>query len=216
MKNRNMDSKTQASLRETGERGDAAIMPGNSMKFDALLQESDHLHQSCQRVYGAIYTVFGVVTPGIIGIFLLIGKELQEPFDERIAAFSLVLIFCFGALWTNNLWMELFTYIRYRYLSLLPRLYEESNQGDQRNLVQVVTPRSLISWMPINFFNLGSVAVLVGVWWKFLLPEKGWLAWVGLSFLGAAAISVVLVVVEAKRLEKEILESLPEVKPDAI
>lgn len=177
-------------------------------KLQAILHESSAIQEGIDRTYSAIYTSFGVVLPAVIGVFVFLARE-TKPVDEPILATLFIIVFVLGSLWSQSMWMELLRYVRYKYVVLMPRLYRASSQTGEPNFLEWSGKRSLWSWLPILLFNLGALVVLVGAHVAFVLPGDRWLEAVSLGFILMAVVASVTVLVEARRVEREILGGRP-------
>lgn len=188
---------------DAGAPAPAAAPPagGESPTLKALLHESDLIHQSMQRIYNAMYTAFGVVVPAVISIFVFIAREQQV--DPCRVAVAFIAVFALGSLWVQNLWMELFAFVEYRYLSLQPRLYAASGQASEPNFLEYTGTRSKRSWTPIILFNVLAGLFMVSVLCEFV-PRWTWEFWLSSLFILAAVAAAVLVIVAARALEGKI------------
>jgi hypothetical protein len=186
-----------------GRPGDAggATGAGDSPKLEALLHESEVIHQSMQRIYNAMYTAFGVVVPAVISIFVFIAKEQQV--DASRVAVAFIAVFALGSLWVQNLWMELFAFVKYRYLCLQPRIYEASGQTSAQSFLEFTGVRSRLSWTPIVLFNVLAGLFMISVLLEFV-PRWHWEFWLCSLFIVASLVATVLVIVAARELEGEI------------
>jgi hypothetical protein len=174
--------------------------------LQAILKEVEGARAAMERSYGAIYTSFGVVLPALAGIFVFLARErVAAGSDESWYGALFIVILSLGAMWSQNLWMELLRYARYYYVELLPRLYAASGQGGRRNFLEWSGRRSLRSWLPILLFNLGCIAVLVAVGCKYLAAASRWVQVGSGALVLAACCSVVAVLIEARKVEEEIL-----------
>ena len=182
----------------------AAAGAGDSPKLKALLHESDVIHQSMQRIYNAMYTSFGVVVPAVISIFVFIAKE-QSAVDASRVAVAFIAVFALGSLWVQNLWMELFAFVKYRYVNLQPRIYAASGQTSEKNFLEFTGTRSKLSWTPIMLFNVLAESFMISVLLEFV-PRCHWEFLLCSFFILAALVATVLVIVAARKLEAEIAE----------
>jgi len=181
----------------------AAAGAGGSARLKALLHESDVIHQSMQRIYNAMYTSFGVVVPAVISIFVFIAKE-QQAVDASRVAVAFIAVFALGSLWVQNLWMELFAFVKYRYLNLQPRIYAASGQTSEQNFLEFTGVRSKLSWAPIMLFNVLAELFMISVLLEFVRPRWHWEFLRCSLFILASIGATVLVVAAARELEAEI------------
>ena len=199
----------------------ADLPPGDiDRRFEAVKFELDDVHTSIQRTYQSIYTAFGVMMPALVGIFVFAAKEAppaavkgpaaKSALDVSLLATVFILIFAFGSFWTQNMWMELLRYVRYKYVRLMPRLYALSGQTNVENFVQSSGRRTFVNWIPILLLNVASLVIQAGAYLQFIRPaEQFAMDAVVIAFIIASSISATAVFVEAHRVEEEILNIAP-------
>ena len=177
-------------------------------RFEAVKLELEDVQASIQRTYQSIYTAFGVIMPALVGIFVFAAKEAPPAapkgsvatLDVSLLATVFILIFAFGSFWTQNMWMELLRYVRYKYVRLMPRLYALSGQTNEKNFVQASGRRTFVSWVPILLLNVASLVIQAGAYLQFIEPAQShYMNAVVIAFIVAGSISTMAVFTEAHR-----------------
>lgn len=178
-------------------------MPNSSHLFEALKHEDAQINGRMQEIYKSLYAILGVALPGAVAVFVFLARE-HDSVQNEVIAFAFITVFTLASLWANNLWMELFPFIRYKYLVLQPQLFEATGQGNRANLVTFVSPRPFISWVPTLLFSLLTLLTLAGVW-LLLIPRGTLIWWASLLFVLAAFSGSASVVTVARRTERELV-----------
>jgi hypothetical protein len=186
-----------------------AVRTHDPVLVDAIIHESEQVQSGIDRAQNGIYTSFGVVLPAVFGLFLFFaGDKRPEDTDipPNIAALLFVMAVSLGGMWSQNLWMELFRYTRYKHAVLLPRLYQATGQSSRTNFLQTV-PRTALMQLPVNLFNLGCLVALIGVHVKFI--GRTWpVAAISIAFILAVVVSTIAVIVEGIRLGKAVHDAV--------
>jgi hypothetical protein len=166
---------------------------------DAIIHESEQVQSGIERAQNGIYTSFGVVLPAVFGLFLFFtGDKRPQGIPAELVALLFIMAISLGALWSQNLWMELFRYTNYKHTVLLPRLYEATNQNGRTNFLQT-TPRSALMALPVNLFNVGVLVALIGAHAAFV-GLKAPYSLISAGFIGSAVLSTFAVMIEAAKL----------------
>lgn len=110
-----------------------------------------------------------------------------------------------GTIWTQNSWMDLLRYVRYKYLVLMPRLYAASGQDSRESFLPWSGRRSLRSWLPSHLFILALLGLVLGVFFTTVVPGGYALIVTSLFFIAISAASTLSVLLETQALEREIL-----------
>jgi hypothetical protein len=170
-----------------------------------ILNEAESVQKGIDRSYGAIYTSFGIIMPGLLGVLAFAAKDLK--FDDKqmpIVALAFVIALSLGGLWAQSTWMELLRYVRYKYVELMPRLFAAGGMAEEPNYIQWSGPRSFRMALPIFLFNISCWVVLVLVFIAFLRKASGFEQAIAIAFIVAAMISSGAALAEGYKIEREI------------
>lgn len=177
-----------------------------SAKLTATLKEVEEIRAAIEATRGAIYTAFGVVLPGVVGVFVLASGHGKEPVgNPSTLAAAFVILTGLGVMWTQNLWMELLRYVRYYYVVLMPRVYQASDQASLPNFLEWSGRRSLRSWVPVWLFNLGALVIVIGVY-RGYVTSPGWsLHATCIGFIAGMIVSWAAVMLEVRETQRLVL-----------
>jgi len=170
-------------------------------EYDSLALELDMIEGGIQRAQSALYTLFGVVLPAVISVFVFTAKEQSSVSHEHLATIFVVIV-TLSTVWANCVWIELFAYARFKYVVLMPELYRVSGRADAKNMQQFSGSRSLREWMPTIVLNSGILAFLVIVEVNFVKNLQAII--VCSAFLIGGIISAAAVIAEARRLQNDV------------
>ena len=127
----------------------------NKEKIKIFLQESQHVQDMISSAINQSYTVFGVVVPSIFAITLFLAEKNMKYLPIEYLSLILVSLLSISILFCASLWMEVFQYLRYKYLVLVPRMYQIVGQENEENFFQYGSRiRKLESFIPTALFQL--------------------------------------------------------------
>ena len=130
-------------------------------KLSVFAEEAAHARDALSRTVGTIYTLYGIIIPAVIGALTLFGKDALGPDRMDILGFVIIVVTSGALAYANALWMEAHQYLRYLYLELFPRMYEEINATDKKNFFQYqACERDPYTFRPIYLFQ---AILVVGV-----------------------------------------------------
>lgn len=175
----------------------------DNIVFEALKHEDALVNGRMQELYKALYAILGAVLPGTVAIFTFLAKEQNSSLKIEVVAFAFIAVFSLASLWANSLWMDLFPFIRYRYLILQPQILRASGQEGRASLVAFVSPRPFLNWVPTLAFTALSVVLLSGVW-LLLVPAFEILWWGSALFVAATMFGNASVLMVARTTGKEL------------
>lgn len=176
-------------------------------ELSVLLSESQDIRKAIEAIRAAIFSVFGIVLPALVSVFLITSDKLPALLagKETVATLAVSLA-SLGTMWVQFLWMEYFRHIRYYYTQLLPRIYQVSDQGLRPNLLEWdILHRKTRHWLPLGLFNSSCSLILIATYWSLLrtsasLYAKG----LCLALLLAAAASVAGVIMEVRSISMDV------------
>ncbi|MFL6234334.1 MAG: hypothetical protein ACJ76N_14470 [Thermoanaerobaculia bacterium] len=174
--------------------------------LEALKHEDNQVNGRMQELLKSLYAILGTVLPGAVAVFTFVAKEQGKLKVEEIA-FAFIAVVSLSSLWTNSLWMDLFPFLRYKYLVLQPEILKASGQKKRKSLLSFLSPRPFVRWIPTLLFNALSIFLVTGVWLR-LIPTFNMLWWGSVPFVAAAIVGTASVITVARRIEKEFIASL--------
>lgn len=128
-------------------------MLGDDKKFELLLQESDHIHDTIQKSLDELNKLVGFIFPAVTGLFMLMTES--DAFDSKhrsdasavFCSISSLIVAAF-----NVVWMQLLTHASYKYGELMPQLYQLTGRTG-KNYGQFATRHGILKPM------LGALAL---------------------------------------------------------
>lgn len=184
--------------------------------LEVLKEEAVHLREAIGRAIRAIYTLFGVVLPLVLGAAVVLGKGEAQALQTEYLGFSVLAGVSVAFSYANTLWLEAIEYLRYMYVVLWPRMYELSGMKGQENFLHYSSrTRPSYSWLPAIIFQstvlLGTLGISLALSWPAFEADKAniWLLLIGLIFYLGATVSSGIMFYSLYNLKKELNKTNP-------
>jgi len=175
--------------------------------FQVLLREADEIRALKESNRAAINTLFGVVLPVTMTVFVASYNRDLQLLDRAGIGGAFIALISLSTIWSQFLWAEYFSLLEFYYTQILPRIYAAGGVEGKLNYLQWTLPRRSVEWIPIALFNFGYLAAMLVVFFLTIWPLHNRLAyWVLLFPLGAVC-SLSSVTLQLARLRRKVKQS---------
>jgi len=188
----------------------------DDLSVRVLLHESESVQDAISRAIGGVNAIFGIVVPAAFGVLLFTSDKEFSFLSPELRSVALSGIVSLAVLSASALWVEALQYLRYKYLVLLPRLYDLGGISGENFLQYQARTRPREALVPTILFQvlvfvLGGGLSIAGVFLGTSGPTRDATLYIGLALapLALAFVGSVATWNLGVRITREIRESSP-------